>query len=424
MVRKSRIANSEYPILIDADILMHPIVKSNDESEDWFQYSILKAGFLPAWEGNTFSANAQDSSVLGNIYPQQVNASREWKFINTDGMHLTSKTAIIPSGTNAVILEGKPVSPRNYVEEIVTGFEEIYRLFIKNKETLLGQYSPLSTIKSLKSRFIPHPSILYAIVAKNSLNPQSLRNGLEYSIVINSLIDTFSRSLLKVEANPETWAIWQAETKHLLQQDIPYFSVCCNSDDLKFELDYPIKHFFQTSSYQRLITKLKNLNEQDLALQIKLIRLSFDAKFAHLSNNNTALQGNFPQFESLTPEEFLQEAVEIGNSLVSNAICNSNGCNWINFDYMFKPNRYQIKPLDNSLYQGRAGVSLFLAALAKNTGKKEFKEVALAALSNFHKSLKKQNLVRKYSSQNLVSWVSVVLSIVYVKLVIFYKNQA
>ncbi|MBD2169102.1 type 2 lantipeptide synthetase LanM [Calothrix membranacea FACHB-236] len=386
------IANSEYPILIDADILMHPIVKSNDESEDWFEDSVLKAGFLPAWEGNTFSKNAQDSSVLGNIYPQQVNASREWQFINTDGMHLTSKTAIIPSGTNAVILEGKPVSPRNYVEAIVTGFEEIYRLLIKNKETLLGEESPLSPIRLLKSRFIPHPSIIYAIAAKNSLSPQSLRNGIEYSILINSLIDTLSRSILKVGENPETWAIWQAETKSVQQQDIPYFSVCCNSDSLKIEQDKKIKQLFKTSSYQKLITQLQNLDEQNLALQIKLIRISFDAKFAHFTQKDAALQGNFPQSHSLTHEELLQEAVEIGNNLVSNAICNSNGCNWIDLDYMFKANRYQIKPLDDSLYTGRAGVSLFLAALTKITGKNKFKDVALAALLPLQKSLKKAEI--------------------------------
>lgn len=386
------IANSEYPILIDADILMHPIVKSNDESEDWFQDSVLKAGFLPAWEGNTFSANAQDSSVLGNIYPQQVNASREWQFINTDGMHLTSKTAIIPSGTNAVILEGKPVLSRNYVQEIVTGFEEIYRLLINNKETLLGKDSPLSTIKSLKSRFIPHPSILYAVVAKNSLNPKSLRNGIEYSILINSLIDTFSRSLLKVEANPENWAIWQVETKSLQQQDIPYFSVSCNSSDLEIERDKLIKQLFKISSYQRLINQLQNFDEHNLSLQIKLIRMSFDAKFAHLTTRNAALQGNLPQFHLFNNEELLQEAVKIGNSLVSNAMCNSNGCNWINLDYMFQANRYQLQPLDDSLYRGRAGVSFFLAALAKITGKHEFKEVALTALLPLQQSLKKAEI--------------------------------
>jgi type 2 lantibiotic biosynthesis protein LanM len=389
---ENAIANSEYPIIIDADTLMYPIVKSNDKSEDWFQDSVLKAGFLPSWEGNIFSASAQDSSVIGNIYPQQVNSSREWKFINTDGMHLAPTTKIIPSGTNAVMLDGKAVSPKNYAEEIVNGFEEIYKILIKNKENLLGEESPLLAIKSLKSRFIPHSSIIHAISTKNSLSPQYLCNGIEYSILINSLVATLSRSLLKIEENPDTWAILQAETTSLQQQDIPCFSVYCNSDDLELERDKQIKQFFKTSSYQRLITKLQNLDEKNLALQIKLIRSSFDAKFAHLTRNNAILQGNLSQFNSITSEELLQESVEIGNNIVSNAIYNSNGCNWVDLDYMFKANRYQLQALDDSLYTGRAGVGLFLAALAKITGNNEFKDVALDALFPLQQSLKKAEI--------------------------------
>jgi type 2 lantibiotic biosynthesis protein LanM len=386
---ENAIANGEYPILVDADILMYPQVQNSNESEDWFQDSVLKVNFLPTWQGNTFSASTQDSSVLGNIYPQQVNSSRDWEYINTDEMKLVPKSVIIPAGANVVILEGKTISAKDYVEEITTGFEEIYRLLIKNKKTLLNEYSPILIFKSLKSRFIPHPSIIYAISAKQSLSPQYLSNGIEYSILINSLTDHLSRSFLEIEANPNNWEIWRAETKSLQQQDIPYFSVYCNSNDLALALDKPIKHFFKTSSYQRLIAKIQSLDQHNLALQIKFIRLSFTAKYAHLIQANAALQSDFFQFHSLTNEELLQAAVEIGNSLVADAIWNSDGCNWIRLDYMFKANRYQLQPLDDSLYAGRAGVCLFLAGLAKITGEQKFQKVALGALSPLRQSLKK-----------------------------------
>jgi type 2 lantibiotic biosynthesis protein LanM len=388
------IANGEYPILIDADTLMHPAVKSWDESENWFKDSVLNTGFLPGWEGNLYSANAQDSSVLGNIFPQQVSSSREWKFVNTDGMHLAPKSVIIPPGSNVVLIDGKTVYPNDYLEEIVTGFEEIYSLLIKHRETLLSEESPLSALKFLKSRFILRPTIIYGIASKQSLNPQYLRNGIDHSIVVDNLINTLSRSYSMTEEDTNNRAIHQAEIKSLQQQDIPYFSVFCDRDSLEFKLDKPIKHFFKTSSYQRLVTKLQSLDEQNLALQIKLIRLSFYAKVAHLTNKSAALQDNFSQFSPLTSEELLQEALEIGNNLVANVIWNADGCNWINLKYMFKANRYQLQPLDDSLYTGRAGVSLFLAALGKITGERKYQEVALAALSPFRQSLKKAE-VRK-----------------------------
>ncbi|NJR15982.1 MAG: type 2 lantipeptide synthetase LanM [Calothrix sp. CSU_2_0] len=383
------IANSQYPILIDADILMQPKTKSIDNLEDWLQNSVLKMGFLPAWGGNIFSKHTQDSSVIGNIYPQQVNGAKEWKFINSDAMHLASTTTIIPPGKNAVILEGKPVSPKNYVQEIVAGFSEIYCLLIKNKELLLSQNSPISDIKLAKSRFIPHPESIYAIAGKKSLTPQALVNGIEYSILIYSLIDRLSCSLLESEPNSGTWKIWRSEIKSLQQQDIPYFSVGCDRVDLELEENHAIEQFFETSSYQNLITKLQNLDLQDLELQTKLIRSSFDAKFAHLTGNHNTLQGNLPQCKSITRDELLQDAIEIGNHLVSNTIYNYNECNWLDLDYIFKANRYKIQTLDDSLYTGRAGVALFLAALGKITNNSEFKQVALKALLPFQKSLGK-----------------------------------
>ncbi|NEO41864.1 MAG: type 2 lantipeptide synthetase LanM [Moorea sp. SIOASIH] len=379
------VASGEYPILIDADLLMHPVQHSVTESEDWFKYSVLHTGFLPGWEGDTYSANAQDSSVLGNIWPKQINSSREWKFINTDGMHLAPNSVIIPAGTNVVILDGKTVSPNNYVEEIVTGFEEIYHLLSKNREMLLGEESPLCALQFLKSRFSLRPTLTYGMVSKRSLSPEYLRNGADYSI----LIDFLSRQYLMGEEKLEFDKLLEAETNSLQQLDIPYFTVSCNSDSLELASAQPIKEFFKTSSYQRLIAKIQSLDEKDLARQIKLIRASFYAKYAHLTKNSAALQGNLFQFSSLNPEELLEEAIEIGNSLVASAIHTGDGCNWIDLDYISKAHRYQLGRLDDSLFTGRAGVSLFLAALAKITGDPEFKEVALAALSPLRQSLKK-----------------------------------
>ena len=379
------IANGEYPILINADILMSPVAKSFDESESWFKDSVLKTGFLPSWEGNIASANPQDYSALGGIYPQQVNSSREWKFINTDGMQLIPKTAIIPPPNNIVILDGKTLSPNDYLEEIVTGFEEMHHLLIKYKETLLGKESPLVAFKALKSRFISRSSLTYGLISNQSLSPQYLGNGIDYSI----LIDTLSRPYLMAEEKADAWALLPAEIKSLQQLDIPYFTVSCDSDVLEFGQEQAIRYFLKTSSYQQLISRLQSLDEKDLALQIKLIRGSFSAKFAHFTKKSATLETNSTQFQPLTPEELLQEAIEIGNTLVANGIRNGNGCNWLALEYMFNAKRFQIQPLGYSLYHGSVGVSLFLAALAKLTGKSEFSEVAKAGLYPLRQSLKK-----------------------------------
>ncbi|MDJ0675016.1 MAG: type 2 lanthipeptide synthetase LanM family protein [Calothrix sp. MO_167.B42] len=394
---KDIIANGEYPILIDSDILMHPVVESSDQPQDWLKDSVISTGFLPSWKGNQASANPKDTSPLGCIYPQPVDSSREWKFINTDWMQLVAKTTILPPGNNVVILEEKTVSPHNYIEEIVVGFQEVYHLLLKNKNSLLRKESYLSIFKNLQSRFIFRPTLTYEAISNHSLSPHYLRDGVDYSIQIDSL----SRPLLLAQEKPHIWGILPSEIKALQQLDIPYFTVSCSSDTIDVGSDRSIKHFLTTSSYQRLIAKLQSLDEKDLALQVKLIRDGFYVRFAHLHNKSAVPQIDFSQLSPLTCEELQQEAIEIGNRLVANAISSPNGYDWIVLEHMFNANRHRLQLLGDSLYNGRVGISLFLAALAKLTGKSEFQEVALVALSPLRQSLKKADASRRLLQSGL-----------------------
>ncbi len=393
------IANGQYPVLIDADILMQPPIKSSDELEEWFRDSVVGIGFLPAWDGDIDSKSSQDSSVLGNIFPHQINASREWKFINTDKMHLARKSKVIPPGANVVTLDGKTVTPYDYQENIVAGFQEIYKLLIEHRETLLATETPLSKFKFSKSRFIARPTLTYAITAKKSISPQYLSNGFDYSL----LIDILSLNYSTTKNKSDTREILTAEAKSLQQQDIPYFSVAGDSDALEFEPNKYIQHFFKKSSYQQLISRLKNLDQKDLALQLKMIRLSLYAKTAHRNTRNTVAseQDDYTNYEPISSEQLVQEAIKIGDSLVNSVIRHGDDCNWLSLVHMFKANRYQLQPLDDSLFTGRIGVCLFLAALAKVTGKNEYKEVALAALSPLRYPLEKVEAQKRFIEPGL-----------------------
>jgi type 2 lantibiotic biosynthesis protein LanM len=393
------VANGQYPVLIDADILMQPPIKSSDELEKWFRDSVVGIGFLPAWDGDIDSKSSQDSSVLGNIFPHQINSSREWKFINTDKMHLAPKSKVIPAGANVVILDGKTVATYDYQEDIITGFEEIYKLLIQHRETFLGTKTPLANFKLSKSRFIACPTLTYAITAKKSLSPQYLTNGFDYSL----LIDILSLNYATTKNKSATREMLTAEAKSLQQQDIPYFSVACDSDNLEVEQDKSIEHFFKTSSYQQLISRLKNLNQEDLVLQLKMIRLSLYAKTAHRNNRNTATsqEDDYTNYEPISSEQLVQEAIKIGDSLVNSVIRHGNDCNWLSFVLMSEANRYILQPLDDSLFTGRIGVCLFLAALAKVTGKSEYKDVALVALSPLQYFLKKVEAQKRFIEPGL-----------------------
>ena len=386
------IAYGQYSVLIDADVLMQPSINNSDESDKWFKNSVAGIGFLPAWEGNIYSKNSQDNSVLGNIHPHQINSSTEWKFINTDKMHLARKSKVIPPGANVVVFDGKTVAPYDYQSDIIAGFEEIYNLLVENKETLLETETILSNFKSAKSRFITRPTLSYAITAKKSISPQYLTNGFDYSLLIDVLNLNYST---KNKVNNK--AILTAEAKSLQQQDIPYYSVACDSNALEVESNNSVRNFFQTSGYRQLTSRLKNLNSEDLALQLKMIRLSLYAKTAHRNTKITVgdEQDDFTNYEPISSEELIREAIKIGDSLVDNFIRHQDSHNWLSLEYMPTARRYLLQPLDDSLFTGRIGVCLFLAALAKVTGDSKYKDMALAAASPLNYSLEKVEAYKK-----------------------------
>lgn len=378
------IAHGEYPVLIDADILMQPSLANSDELDKWFKDSVVGIGFLPAWEGDIYTENSQDISALGNIHPHQINSATEWKFINTDKMHLARKSKIIPAGANVVTLDGKTIAPYDYQEDILTGFEAIYKLLIEQRETLL-EHELLSKFKLSKSRFITRSQLTYAIEAKKSVNPQYLTNGFDYSLLIDILnLNHATKTRLNQKG------ILNTEAKSLHQQDVPYFSVACDSDSLEIEPDKFIHNFFKTSSYQNLISRLQNLNSENLALQLKIIKLSLYTKTIHRNTRNIAAspEDDFTNYEPITSEQLIQEAIKIGDSLVNNLIHEGNDCNWLSLEYMPTAHRYLLKPLDDSLFTGRIGVCLFLAALAKVTGEAKYKSTALKALTSLQHTLK------------------------------------
>ncbi len=395
------VACGQYPVLINADILMQPEINlpGGDRPSIWFKDSVASMGFLPQWSGNVNAKSSQDSSVLGNIFPHQINSSREWKFINTDDMHLARKSKVIPPGANVLTLNGKTVAPYGFEDDIARGFEEIYKLLQKHQATLIGSQTPLAQFKSAKTKFTVCPALKYAIALKKSLSPKYLSNGFDYSLAIDILNHQHLTSY-----NPShTGAILTASAKSIQQQDLPDFSVACHSDALEVEPDKFIPQFFATSSYQQLITRLYSLEQKDLDLQLKMIRLSLYAKMAHRNTRNYFAdpEDDYTHYAPIGSDRLVQEAIKIGDNLVKSVISHDSDRNWLSLEYMTAAHRYQLQPLDDSLFTGRIGVCLFLAALAKVTDKSIYKYLALAATSSILEPLERSNSQARFIQPGL-----------------------
>ncbi|GET37482.1 type 2 lanthipeptide synthetase LanM family protein [Microseira wollei] len=454
------IASGEHPVLIDLETILQPVACEIDpkieevggaqyQANQQFFDSVLRSGLLPRWEF-ALGGKAEDISGLGGVGEEIYIRKQKWQNINTDSMALKYESEILPAEANTLSLNGVTLSPNDYINEIVDGFRQMYQFLKEQREVLLATDSPLAVFAHQKVRFLFRNTQVYGDVLNKALNPKYIQYGVDCSIQM----DVLSRALLAADNKPPVWSLLAVELHALEQMDIPYFVADSSSKDLIINPELVIEEYFKEPSYERMISRLRQLNDADLAQQISIIRGSFYSRIARSMTNITP---NSPGLDldaiaTLTPAQLVQEAIEIGKQLQQRAIysrlhsdevhlglCSGSinaartllpqGCTslagnplyaadsvtWIGMGYLPQDQRLQLQPLGYGLYDGVCGVAVFLAALAKITGDAAFRDLALSALQDLRKTLQETdpNSQRKFIKQIGIGGATGLGSIVY-----------
>jgi type 2 lantibiotic biosynthesis protein LanM len=393
------IASGENLVLIDTETIMHHEAKEMEDSPETtvlmpvrqqFWDSVLRTALLPRWDFNKDKRIAYDITGLGSAEPQALpERVLQWKLVNTDDMHRAYETVTMPVAKNVPTLNGMPLSPNNYLEELVEGFEQMYHFLIEQRQALLAESSPLKALSTQQVRFVFRATKVYGAVLQSALAPEFLQNGVDRSIEL----DILSRAFLTTQNKPNAWSILHSELRAMEQLDIPYFGANSNSDTLTVGLEQSLEGYFKAPSYSQVISRLQKLDETDLARQVAIIRGSFYARVARSPQAErsrscrnqqamtTSTQGAIALSTLLASEQFLAAACAIAEEIRSHAIKEADGSvYWIGLGYIPNAERFQFQPLGESLYDGNCGIALFLAALDYLKGSSEFRNLALDAL--------------------------------------------
>jgi type 2 lantibiotic biosynthesis protein LanM len=404
--QENLISSGEHLVLVDMETLIHPhardIAYTSEEVEaqsltiqQFFDESVLRVGLLPRWEFRAEGQVAYDFSGLGGVNGQELPFQMpKWQHINTDNMALEYEFGTMPTSANAPTLNGTTLSPNDYVDEIVDGFQQMYQFLMERREALLMTDSPLAALAHQRVRFVFRATELYVRMLVKTLHPKFLRVGADRSIEL----DVLSRALLAADTKPSVWSLLTVEQQALEQLDIPYFTANSNSEHLTVSPDLKIAGCFKEPSYDRVISNLQRLSDANLAQQITIIRGSLCSRATrkHGSAVPTECTDSGRKLDTtalLTQAQMVQEAVAIAQELQQRANYSADGSvTWIGMGYIPKAQRMQLQLLDYSLYDGVGGVALFLAALEKITGDAEFRDLALRALQPLRKTLQDTDL--------------------------------
>ncbi|OJT26518.1 MrsM protein [Archangium sp. Cb G35] len=373
------IAAGEYPVLVDLEALFHQrlALETGDSAMQraWGELdrSIISVGMLPMLIFGRAGRAGVDMSGLGGeagqLSPQAVPMVED---AHSDTMRMVRRQGRTSGSSNRPLLQGQPVDAAGFTEDIVQGFEETHRLLRQHREELGAR---LQSFADVEVRHIVRATQRYALLLQESVHPDFLREGLERDKVLDNL-------WAEASLVPALRRLVPSEHADLRLGDIPLFTTRPGQRHLWNSTGECIRDYFARDSLSEVRERLARMDEKDCAWQVSLIRKSMVSLDKGRGTARPAASTTPPP--SLPPasrEDCLAAAVSIGEQLAARAIRGKTDVSWIGMSLEDLGQwRWSLSPLGTDLYEGVGGVSLFLAYLARETGRADFEQLARAGL--------------------------------------------
>lgn len=383
------IAAGEYPVLVDLETLFHPPLPFESDQHTQFVFdtirsSVLAVGLLPLYLWANEDRQGVDFSGLGGGF-EQLSAAPvpHWDDPLTDRMRIVRKRAKTSKGANRAILETRETVAKDYGAEILAGFSAAYRVFLRNKDILDSDESPLQGFAKDHTRVVLRSTRYYADILSQSYHPDFLRDALDRERFLDQLwIGVKNQGFLR--------RVIRIECGSLFEGDIPFFAAQADSTSLFTGPAQTIENFFPEPALSVVRRRIKNLSERDLKRQLSLIDASLVAESMARSDPgkggtmveqpDALTESALAATDEVLRESSLQAARVIGDRLVALAIEGPDGqASWISL-LRRKRDHWQLAGLGDDLYLGLPGVILYLAYLAQITGNEQYRALAESAL--------------------------------------------
>ena len=387
--RGNIVAAGEHLFLVDLETLLHHEARAMSpenhmtdamQSVIWrFRDSVLRTGFIPRWDydsdGGAFDVSGLGGADGGLTEMQDL----LWRNVGTDDIALVMGTVAAPLDESTPTLRGNPLSAGDHIGELTAGFERMYRLLVAHRAELLAPAGPMAALYGCTVRFIFRPTIVYALLRDRALAPDVLHDGTDRTIELEALC----RGFLTSAERPLAWPILRAEVEAMERLDVPLFATTTDSDALQLDHGIALPSYFESPSHGRVVAQIARMGDDDLARQLEILRLAFDARAAREEAPPPTRIVVAPVHDGLLPtrDALIAAAVTIAEEIVSRAVRgNDDSAAWVDIGYAPLADRFQLQPMGLGLYDGADGIALFLAALERVTGNRRFHSLTLGAL--------------------------------------------
>ncbi len=390
------IASGRHPVIVDLETIFHPrlskhkvrrLAVGGEQAE--LGFSVLRVGMLPTRVLRSGERDGVELSAVAGDAGQVVEGAM-LKFANegTDKMTMVPSDVVLEGSENRPKLgNGELIDPRAYVDDIITGYRDVCRVLNQCAGELVDADGPLARFAADKVRVILRPTFVYAMLLQRALHPNVLRSGLAW----DRCLDRLWRGTDRMEYLQEFIAY---ECADLESGDIPAFSAIVGESGVRSSEGAFITTFSDESSLSVVRRRCQDIDARDVERQCWYIRASLATLYSDEANEQWPAY-DYARFADeggpVGQETLIDMARTVADRLDELAFPDGDGVNWMGLSLVGEKHR-AIVPLRPDLYDGLAGVVLFLAHIAALTPGPcgtRYKTLALAGLATMERQFRR-----------------------------------
>ncbi len=395
--RENVIACGEDPVPIDLETIIHHRINEPEEVLEFFEASretidnsVLRTHFLP--QLYQVKDKFYDITGMGGGRPEEENTFEvlKWQNINTDAIRYDYEKVAPNPTKNAPRIKDEYLPPEDYVDDIIDGFIRMYRFLMENKDVLFSRNEFVSLFKN-EARFVFRNTHLYYSIHQIAFQPDYLREGVDYSLQIDALYSPF----LHIEERYPLWPLIRDELLSFMEIDIPKFTALGDADSITLQSGDVIENCFSSSSFRAVKDKIEGFSTEDLEWQVALVKGTMDARVG--SNITVSQTGEEEQsiavdIPLLDKDTMVKKALLLAEEIRNKACYSKEGePSWVVMKSIPDTEQFMVDAMDYSLYDGRCGVALFLAAVDRVSPGSGFGDMAGSTMGIVCRWLKKAN---------------------------------
>lgn len=352
------IASGPYPVLIDVETLIRPemfkFTKKLSRQTRIEKHSVIVAGLLPQKKQWKRDLEMDALSGTKQKLPKKV---RRLRNDGSSDIAFLLEEAYMDGAQNIPRLEGKEVDYLLYRDVIQTAFKKMNQLLLKNKAEFIEQVKALFTDTTI--RLIYRDTQDYGNLLNFTLHTDCMSNYIEREKIIENL---WASKII-----PET--LIPFEVQSMLDHDVPLVTANSSLTTI-YTNGHELEQLLENTPLEDTVKHMEQITEKTSHFSYLLLKESLGT----LEYNTQEI--TIPAKNSSIEPPLLKKAADIGDKIIDQIVVNQE---YGEVDWMSvlpeADNEIGIAYPATDLYEGSAGIYLFLVYLNYYVPKASYQEV-------------------------------------------------